>query len=252
MDASGNILTSPTNPCAAGTCLAGPVDVGDTAAGKTEHFSLVAIRSCGDAACNGGDIAGPSTTAEATFAAAPTPTPTATSGKGGGKGKGGGSTGSGKGGSGGSSGGSGNGGSGSNSGAGADSGGTGSITLHGDGSSVNLGQTNGTGSVNNTLPPALSGSLPSVQAPALPGVKTSTLGSGGKPGNIKYPAPLIAHKADSQGIVHDLKNGLSLPPLWRGIAAAAVLILIAVHLRAWVSRSDSSYDEPGARPLRTY
>jgi hypothetical protein len=233
MDSSGNVLESPDDPCAAGTCLAGPVDVGDSAAGKTERYSLVALRSCGDAACNGGEIAGPSTTADATFPAAPSPSPTATPSKSGGKG--------GKGGTGSSGGGSsGKGGSGSGSGSSGSSG-SGSITLHGDGSSVNLGQTNSSGGVNNTLPPALSGSLPTVQAPPLPGVKTSTetLGSGVKPGNIKYPAPLLAHKADSQGIVHDIKSGLSLPPLWRGIAAAAVLILIAVHLRAWVSRSEA-------------
>jgi hypothetical protein len=242
MDSSGQILTSPSNPCSAGTCLAGPVDVGDSAAGKTEKFSLVAIRSCGDAACNGGQIASTSAdTAEATFPGAPTPTPTPTKNHGGGKT--GGSTGSGSG----SGSGAGGAGAGGTSGSSANGG---SITLHGDGSSVDLGQTNGGGDVNNSLPPASSGngSL-TVHAPSLPGVTTTTLGSGGKVGKIHYPSPVIAPKAASQSLAHDLKSGLSLPPLWRGIAAAAVLILIAVHLRAWVSRTDGGYDEPGARPL---
>jgi hypothetical protein len=252
MDSAGQILTSPSNPCSAGTCLAGPVDVGDSAAGKTERFSLVAIRSCGDAACNGGEIASTSAdTAEATFPGAPTPTPTPTKGHGGGKT--GGSTGSGTGSGSGKGAGSGSG-SGSGSGAGGSSGssanGGGAITLHGDGGSVDLGQTNGGGNVNNSLPPASSGngSL-TLHAPSLPGVQTTTLGSGGKVGKIHYPAPVLANKTASQSIAHDIKSGLSLPPLWRGIAAAAVLILIAVHLRAWVSRTDGFYDEPGARPL---
>jgi hypothetical protein len=252
MDAAGQILTSPSNPCSAGTCLAGPVDVGDSAAGKTEKFSLVAIRSCGDAACNGGDLASTAAdTATATFPGAPTPTPTPTKGH-----SGGGKTGSGSGAGAGSGTGTGTGsGSGAGSGAGAGAGGSstnggGAITLHGDGSSVNLGQTNGSGDVNNSLPPASSGdgSL-TVHAPSLPGVPTTTLGSGGKVGKIHYPAPVLAKTSASQSIAHDLKSGLSLPPLWRGIAAAAVLVLIAVHLRAWVSRTDGGYDEPGARPL---
>jgi hypothetical protein len=248
MDSSGQILTSPSNPCSAGTCLAGPVDVGDSAAGKTERFSLVAVRSCGDAACNGGEITSTSAeTAEATFPGAPTPTPTPTKSHGGGK------TGSGSGSGSGSGAGSGSG-NGSGAGAGGSGGssanGGGAITLHGDGSSVDLGQTNGGGDVNNSLPPASSGdgSL-TVHAPSLPGVTTTTLGSGGKVGKIHYPAPVLANKNASQSIAHDIKSGLSLPPLWRGIAAAAVLILIAVHLRAWVSRTDGGYDEPGARPL---
>ncbi|HVU60282.1 MAG TPA: hypothetical protein VHD58_01355 [Mycobacteriales bacterium] len=249
MNSAGEILTSPTNPCSAGTCLAGPVDVGESAAGKTEKFSLVAIRSCGDAACNGGQLTSTSSdTAEVTFPAPPTPTPSPSkSHSGGGKS------------SGGAAGGAAGGSSSSGSGAGATSGsgtsgsatnGGGAITLHGDGSSVDLGQTNGSGDVNNALPPAAGGdgSL-TLHAPSLPGVKTTTLGSDGKVGKIHYPAPVLAKKDSSQSIAHDLKSGLSLPPLWRGIAAAAVLILIAVHLRAWVSRTDGFYDEPGARPL---
>jgi hypothetical protein len=248
MDSAGQTLTSPSNPCSAGTCLAGPVDVGDAAAGKTEKFSLVAIRSCGDAACNGGQIASTSPdTADATFPGAPTPTPSPTKTHGGGGKAGGAGTGSGAG----TSGGSGAGTSGSGA-AGSSANGGGAITLHGDGSSVHLGQTDGSGDVNNSLPPASSGdgSL-TVHAPSLPGVQTTTLGSGGKVGKIHYPAPVLAQKSASQSIAHDLKSGLSLPPLWRGIAAAAVLILIAVHLRTWVSRTDGVYDEPGGRPLRT-
>jgi hypothetical protein len=242
-DSAGDTVTSPSNPCSAGTCLAGPVDVGDSAAGRTEQFSLVALRSCGDAACDGGELQSASpATADATFPAPPKPTPTPTPTKSGGK-------------SGGSGGGGSGGGSATHLGGGATSThGGGAITLGGDGGSVNLGQTNGSGDVNNALPPAGGDGSITVQAPPLPGVQTSTetLGAGGKPGKIKYPAPLLAHKSSSASIAQDLKNGLSLPPLWRGIAAAAVLILIAVHLRAWVSRTEGGYDEGGSRPIRTY
>lgn len=243
-DSAGDTLTSPSNPCSAGTCLAGPVDVGSSAAGKTERFSLVALRSCGDAACNGGQLQSTSpATADATFPAPPTPTPSPTKSHGGGSGGSGGTNGGGSGGNnGGGNGGSTGPGGGTGGGNGGSTNGGGAITLHGDGSSVDLGQTTGSGDVNNTLPAAGGGSV-TVHAPSLPGVSTSTetLGAGGKPGKIKYPAPLLAQKSESQSIVHDLKSGLSLPPLWRGIAAAAVLILIAVHLRAWVSRTETYY-----------
>jgi hypothetical protein len=39
-----------------------------------------------------------------------------------------------------------------------------------------------------------------------------------------------------RSITHDIRTSLSKRPLWQGIAAAAVLLLIAVHLRTWASR----------------
>jgi len=88
--------------------------------------------------------------------------------------------------------------------------------------------------------------VPALNAPALPGLQTEVkpliLGKPG--GKIAYPAPKVAstttskHRSTTQAITHDIARGLSLPPLWRGIAAAAILLLIAVHLRAWASRVD--------------
>jgi len=96
--------------------------------------------------------------------------------------------------------------------------------------------TSGTGSL-----PAVSGGIASVLgAPDLPGIVTTTRPlSLGKPGGkIAYPAPEIAKKKVStvHAISHDISVGLSGKPLWRGIAAAAVLLLIAVHLRTWAAR----------------
>ena len=87
---------------------------------------------------------------------------------------------------------------------------------------------------------ATGGFGPILGAPDLPGLSSSTKPlSLGKPGGkIAYPAPEVARKNVSTGhsIGHDITAGLSAKPLWRGIAAAAVLLLIAVHLRAWAAR----------------
>lgn len=227
-DSSGNPIVSPgTDACSSGACSTGPIALSSSVAGHTERYSIYAQRSCGGASCSAGHVTSTSAAeSSATFPAAPsspTPTPTKSTGNGGGGGNatnGGGSTGGGGGGS-----------------------NLGSITTHVGGGSTNLGQTDGNGSITSNLPPAsLNGSQLSVHVPSLPGAKVSIkpLDPGAKPGKIKYPSPLIAHQAD-KSIVHDIKSGLTGAPLWRGIAAAAVLILIAVHLRAWVSRTELYY-----------
>jgi hypothetical protein len=108
--------------------------------------------------------------------------------------------------------------------------------------SVNLGNADPSGQVSHNLPPVSVGSIPAVHAPPLPSVRSSIrpLDLGDAPTKIKYPKPLLAQKqAAKENLLDSVKSGLSLPPLWRGIAAAAVLILIAVHLRAWVSRTEA-------------
>jgi hypothetical protein len=92
-----------------------------------------------------------------------------------------------------------------------------------------------------------------VDLPALPTGSTTTVGTTGstgepqtlgKPGgNLNYPAPQIATKkkvtvASGGGVSHEISVAVNKKPLWRGIAAAAVLLLIAVHLRAWAGRED--------------
>jgi hypothetical protein len=77
--------------------------------------------------------------------------------------------------------------------------------------------------------------------PALRGrTLTKPLALGKPAGQIHYPSPQVARiKASQSGttqtITHDIATGLKLPPLWRGIAAAAILLLIAMHLRTWVA-----------------
>jgi len=39
-------------------------------------------------------------------------------------------------------------------------------------------------------------------------------------------------------VVGDLANVVDSGPLWRSLAGAAVLMLVAAHLRAWVERTD--------------
>jgi hypothetical protein len=216
---SGTVAELPTSACSGGACSSGPVDVGGSVSGKSARFALTALRSCGNAECSAGHVASTaSASGSATFPAAPTPTPTATPTK---------STG----------------GSGGNHG-----GGTSLGTVRSNGSngshsgSVNLGNADPSGQVSHNLPPVSVGSVPSVKAPRLPAAGTAIqpLDLGEKPGKIKYPKPLLATKNQAdKGIVQDLKSGLTTPPLWRGIAAAAVLILIAVHLRAWVQRTEA-------------
>jgi uncharacterized membrane protein YgcG len=232
-DSAGSVVASPTNDaCSGGACTTGPMALGSSVAGQTEHFSLAALRSCGNASCAAGHVASTSTAAaSATFpASAPSPTPTPTKSPSG-SGKSGSKSGSGGGSSLGTIGGSGSSHGGSSSGNG------GSIT-------VNLGQTGKGGKVDTNLPPVSGGALSSASVPSLPGARVSIrpIDPGKAGSKINYPKPLLAHKNTAdQGIARDITNGLTGAPLWRGIAAAAVLILIAVHLRAWVARTESTW-----------
>jgi hypothetical protein len=231
-NSAGNVIADPTyQACSSGSCTTGPMDLGSSVAGHTERYSIIALRSCGGAPCSSGHIASTSSAqASGTFPAAPAPSssPTPT-----------------KSGSGGNTGGGNNtGGSSKHNG-----GGTKLGTLHtssggNSGSTVNLGRADSAGQVSHNLAPANVAPLPAVNAPPLP---AAALGSGSEslgapPGKIQYPKPLLAPKSNNSApktLYRDIKNGLSAPPLWRGIAAAAVLILIAVHLRAWVARTEA-------------
>jgi hypothetical protein len=217
-DSSGHSVATATDSCAGSSCTTGPVDLGSAVIGHTESYSIVADRSCGAASCSGGHLVSSSpATASATFTAPPKPKPTSspTSSPSGSPSPGtGNGTGTGTGG-------------GSGSGAGG-----------GNGGSVGLGGSKGHKHHNGSLPSASGGVLPALGAPALPGVETSTrpLNLGKPGGKIAYPAPEVAKKSAVHTISHDLSAGLSLSPLLRGIAAAAILLLIAVHLRSWAGR----------------
>lgn len=231
-NSAGNVVAQPTySACSGGTCSTGPVALGSSVAGHTEHYSLTALRSCGSASCSAGHVASTSSaSASGTFPAAPAPTPTPTKTSAG-------ST-------------TGGGGNGSHSGGGSGNNGGSTVgTLHtsngsrsGSGS-VNLGNADPAGQVSHNLPPVSVGSLPAVNAPPLPAVGTQggPEALGAPPTKIKYPKPLVAGKNQSvsTSVEHAIRSGLKPAPLLRGIAAAAVLILIAVHLRAWVARTEA-------------
>jgi hypothetical protein len=210
--------------------------------GHTEKFSIVAVRSCGTASCSGGHLDSPSpATASATFRkppATPTPTPTPTDSGSATPTPGGGSSGSPGSGSGSTPGNSG-GGSGKGGGAGAgsvgsSSGGSGALTFGGTGPVG--GKHNNGGGIS-----AFSGDpLPALGLPTLPGAETSTrpLKLGKPGGKIAYPAPIVADKQRStvRTIGHDITSSFSGRSLWQGIGAAAVLLLLAFHLRTWAGR----------------
>lgn len=227
LNSSGAVASSPSSSdaCGGGTTCSTSLDLGPSAAGRTEKFSVRAVR-CG-LSCSDSTVPGASSPpASATFAATPsTPAPSPsspTTSPGHGHGTGGG--------------GSGNGGA---SGGGSTSG----VTGNGGGGSA----TNSHHAGKAHLPGVTGGHLPSIHVPALPGLHTLTkplvLGKPG--GKIHYPAPQVARTSAARpstttSVSHDIATGLKLPPLWRGIAAAAILLLIAMHLRTWVARVDLS------------
>lgn len=227
---AGHVVAQPSSACS-GTACGDTVNLGSAVAGHTEKFSIVAVRACGNAQCSGGSVPGKTpAVATAKFATAsgpsssPTPSPTSS----GGSGKG-------------------NGGAGSLSDPGGKSGKRSSTgTLSDPGGKTLLHKRRGVGGgLGGGLPAISGGSLPSLVEPNLPSdVQTSTEPQGlGKPGgNLKYPAPEIATKkkvsASGGGFTHDISVAVNERPLWRGIAAAAVLLLIAVHLRTWAGRTD--------------
>jgi hypothetical protein len=210
--------------CDSGGCSVN-VDFGSTVQGTTHSFHIVALRHTSPGS-SGSVTSSDSPSRSVTFPAAPTPTsPPPGGGSGGGSGSGGsGSGGSGSGG--GSTGGGGTGGGGS----------TGSGGHH--------------HSLSGAHPDAdLQAYLPSLSAgnaPDLPSVLTEV-----KPlpqGSFKPVLPYqdqvtrepvkhgVAHVTAT--VAHDLARVLDTSALWRGVAGAAVLLLVAGHLHTWVQRVD--------------
>lgn len=58
--------------------------------------------------------------------------------------------------------------------------------------------------------------------------------------NVPPPSASMATARTSRStlhaVAHDLTRALKAPPVWRGVAAVAVLLLLGVHLRAWSRR----------------
>jgi hypothetical protein len=205
----------PSAACTGGSCSTS-VNLGPSAAGHTEKFAVRAVRcgmSCSD------DVVGPnSPSASATFAGRSTPTPTPTPTHSGGTG---------------GSGGSGNSGGGSGTGSGSGDGGSGTS---GTTTTSTTGTTDG-----GQLPGSGSGDA-ATDAPSRHGAQTKVkplrLVKPGVPTDSPSPQATTKQTSPTHAITRDTGTGGSLGSLWRGIAAAAVLLLIVVHLRAWATRAD--------------
>jgi hypothetical protein len=58
------------------------------------------------------------------------------------------------------------------------------------------------------------------------------------PNQVKREAVKTPDGGVASAVVGDIANVVDSSALWRGLAAMAVLMLIAAHLRSWVERTD--------------
>jgi uncharacterized membrane protein YgcG len=198
----------PQSVCGGGDCAVS-LQFPSSVAGTSHSFVVQAAR-------RGTSSVGTSGAASVRFPAAPTPTPSPT---------GGGSTGG--------------------KGTGSGSGGGGGTSTGGK-----SGGSTGRGTLGNGKHPArdLSHALPSLAlaggAPNLPSVLTEV-----KPlpqGTFKPKLPYgsqVGRSAEkqrttTQRVVNEISDVLDTRALWRGLAAAAILMLIAAHIRTWVERAE--------------
>jgi len=213
-DASGNDVTpgglDPGSVCDSSGCSVS-IQFGSAASGTTEQFSIIALRRSG----GGGTIAGAPASTSVSF---PKP-PSSPSG--------------------------GSGGTGGTAGGGSHQGGTGGGTATGGSGG---GSTSTAHPLSGKHPAAdLRSYLPTITAgaaPNLPSVITEV-----KPLPMGTYRPLVypnkvkreALHAQSGGVgatmARDIANVVDSGALWRSLAGAAVLMLIAAHLRAWVERT---------------
>jgi hypothetical protein len=221
-DGSGNDVTpggvDADSVCAAGSCSVN-IDFGSSVQGTTHDFHVVALRHTSPGSSSSVNSAD-SASRSVAFPAAPAPSSSPPgSGSGGGGGNGGGGGGSGGGGGGG----------------------------------------NGTGSTGGGQHHPLSGKHPGADlraylptssaagAPDLPSVLTEVkpLPQGSYKPTLAYPDQVkreAVHQANrgvGATVAHDLARVLDTSALWRGVAGAALMLLIAGHLYAWVQRVDT-------------
>jgi len=212
--------------CSQGNCSV-DVDFGSSASGTTRNFVIDALRWTSPSQSS--TIASPDAPASVSFPAASTPTPDGATG-----GAGGGTTST----SGGTVGGS----SGSTSGTS-----SGATTAGGrvSGSSKAPG-TFSSGHASATLRAYLPASSAGA-APNLPSVVTEVkpLPEGTYKPTLAYPDQIqsqaVQHRADGPiaTVGTDLVHVLNVQELWKSLAAAAVVLLVAAHLRAWLRAADA-------------
>lgn len=201
----------PSSVCDSSGCSVS-VQFGSDVSGTQQQFVMVARRR----SASGGLVESPDATTTVQFPAAPTPAPT---GKSGGTSGGGGST-SGSGGGGSASGSTGSGAGGSTSGR-------------------TLGK-HPAADLRTFLPTVTAGSAPNLPS-VITEVKPLPLGTYKPlvyPNQVKREAIQTGHNGVAAAVVGDIANVVNSAPLWRALAGAAVLMLVAAHLRAWVERTD--------------
>lgn len=206
---------NPSSVCDSSGCSVS-VQFGSNVSGTQQQFTIVARRR----SASGGLVQSPDSTTAVSFPAAPSPAPSGGTGGGGG---GGGTT----------SGGSRTGGGGSTSGGGA-TGSTGSST----GTDRKLGK-HPAADLRTYLPTVSAGSAPDLPS-VITEVKPLPMGTYKPlvyPNRVKREAIQSRHGVTA-AVVGDLANVVDSGPLWRALAGAAVLMLVAAHLRAWVERTD--------------
>ena len=224
-DSSGRSVTGVMHPgdvCSGATCSV-TVDFGSGAAGTSQTFTISALRSNG----GGGQVrSGASSPATVNFPAPPPPPPSdspsaasTASGAAGGAGTG----------------------------------------ASGGGTSGGSGSTSGSRSSDHSPRRVLSGKHPAADlraylpqvsaanAPNLPSVVTQVrpLPEGTYKPTLAYPDQVRQQKVRkaqpvTASVAADIVHVFDKKPLWRALAGAAVLFLVAAHLRAWLERVDAS------------
>lgn len=221
-DSSGRSVTGlmhPSDVCSGSACSVS-VDFGSTAAGTSPSFVITALRSNGQ---GGQTRSAASSPATVSFPAPPPPPSESPSASGGGTTAGGtGTTGSGGATTG----------SGGSTSSGGSTGRTGRHVLSGKHPAADL---------RAYLPPASAGN-----APNLPSVVTEVrpLPQGTYKPTLAYPDQVRQQAVRKQqpgvaSVAQDIAQVFDKKPLWRALAGAALLFLIAAHLRAWLERVES-------------
>src|SRR3954469_25934489 len=191
------------------------VQFGSDVSGTDQQFAIVARRR----SASGGLLESPASTTTVRFPAPPAPAPSGSSGGGG------------SGGAGGSKGGA----TGGNHGGGAGGGSTGSAH-----SGRKLDGKHPAADLSASLPTFRAGAAPNLPA-LITEVKPLPMGSYKPlvyPNQVKREAIKSGDHGVASAVVGDIADVVDSAALWRGLAAMAVLMLIAAHLRSWVERTD--------------
>lgn len=232
-DGDGAVKIAPNSgACDASSCGVS-IDYGSAARGQTYSFSIVALRLKGPGSSGTVASVDPATTSVA-FPAVPSPAPSSTGGSGstdtgGSTGGGGGTTG------------------------GDTSGGTtGGGTTGSGGSTTSAGGTHGRVLTGKNPGADLGRYLPTVTAgaaPNLPSVVTEIkpIPQGTYKPTLAYPDQTLTSSATKKvpgntisAVGNDIVKVLNLRTLWTSLAAAALLLLVAAHLRAWLDGIDTT------------